>query len=145
MLLCVLSSSLGLKLYAKGDKAEHNRLSKTVHRFFPPSDMDLLRQKFAAHGYLAVLANRFLFGSRAVISVMAGLMHLRAFFVFLAALTSAIVWNTLLLSGGFLLGSKWQDIGEYVALYSIPVSIVFMLMVFYSVWSFVKQRKNASK
>ncbi len=107
--------------------------------------MELLRQKFAAHGYLAVLANRFLFGSRAVISVMAGLMHLKFFFVFLAALTSAVVWNTLLLAGGFFLGSKWQNIGEYVVLYSIPVSIIFILMVFYSVWSFVRQRKNANE
>jgi membrane protein DedA with SNARE-associated domain len=145
MLVYLLSISLGLKLYAEADNAEHHRFSKSVHRFFPPSDMELLRQKFAAHGYLAVLANRFLFGSRAVISVMAGLMHLKFFFVFLAALTSAVVWNTLLLAGGFFLGSKWQNIGEYVVLYSIPVSIIFILMVFYSVWSFVRQRKNANE
>jgi len=144
MLIYILSISLGLKLYAEGDNTVHHRFSKSVHRFFPPSDMELLRKKFAAHGYLAVLANRFLFGSRAVISVMAGLMHLKAFFVFLAALTSSFVWNTLLLSGGFFLGSKWQDIGEYVVLYSIPVSVVFILMVFYSVWSFVRQRKKAN-
>ncbi|MEI6639575.1 MAG: DedA family protein, partial [Chlorobium sp.] len=141
MLVYGLSISLGLKLYAEGENAVQHRLSKSVHRFFPPSDMELLRQKFAAHGYLAVLANRFLFGSRAVISVMAGLMHLKAFFVFLAALTSSVVWNALLLSGGFFFGSKWQDIGEYVALYTLPVSIVFILTILYSVWSFVKQRK----
>ena len=143
MLVYALSSSLGLKLYAEGENAVQHRLSKSVHRFFPPSDMDLLRQKFAAHGYLAVLANRFLFGSRAVISVMAGLMHLRAFFVLLAALASALVWNTLLLAGGFFLGSNWQDIGEYVALYSLPVSIVFILAVVYSVWSFVRLKKQS--
>ncbi len=144
MLVYLLSISLGLKLYAEGDNPVHHRFSKSVHRFFPPSDMKLLRQKFAAHGYLAVLANRFLFGSRAVISVMAGLMHLKAFEVFLAALTSAFVWNALLLSGGFFLGSQWQDIGKYAVLYSIPVSIVFILMVFFSVWSFVRQRKKVN-
>ena len=144
MFVYVLSRSLGLKLYAEGANSVQHRLSKSVHRFFPPSDMELLRQKFAAHGYLAILVNRFLFGSRAVISVMAGLMHLKAFFVFFAALTSAFAWNVVLLSGGFFLGSKWQEIGEYVAFYSIPVSIVFVLLIVFSVVSFMKQRKRKS-
>jgi len=144
MVVYVLSRSLGLKLYAGGESLVQHRLSKSVHRFFPPSDMELLREKFAAHGYLAVLANRFLFGSRAVISVMAGLMHLRALFVFFAALASALVWNALLLFGGFFLGSRWQDIGEYLALYSIPVFIVFILLVLFSVLSFSKQKKRKS-
>ncbi len=142
MLVYLLSRHLGLKLYAEGEGSVQHRLSKSVHRFFPPSDMVLLRQKFATHGYLAVLVNRFLFGSRAVISVMAGLMHLKTPLVLFAALTSAFVWNMLLLYGGFLLGSNWQDIGTYAALYSIPVTIVFVLILLFSVWSFFRERKQ---
>jgi membrane protein DedA with SNARE-associated domain len=141
MLVYMLSRHLGLKLYAEGESSAQNWLAKRVHRFFPPSDMELLRCKFATHGYLAVLVNRFLFGSRAVISVMAGLMHLRTPFVLLAALTSAVAWNVLLLYGGYFLGSHWQDIGAYAALYSIPVSIVFVLLLVYSGWKFVRERK----
>jgi membrane protein DedA with SNARE-associated domain len=143
MLVYMLSKSLGLKLYAEGATSVEHWLSKSVHRFFPPSDMELLRGKFAAHGYLAVLANRFLFGSRAVISVMAGLMHLKTPLVLLAALTSAFAWNVLLLYGGFLLGSNWQNIGGYVALYSIPVSVLFVLLLSFSVWKFLRERKRA--
>ena len=128
MLIYMLSKHLGIKLYAAGDTEVQHRFSKSVHRFFPPSDMVLLRRKFAAHGYLAVLENRFLLGSRAVISVMAGLMHLRTPFVLLAALTSAVAWNVLLLYGGFFLGSNWKDIGSYVAVYSIPISILKNLL-----------------
>lgn len=142
MVLYLLSKYLGMKLYAEGETPTQHRFSKSVHRFFPPSDMELLRQKFAAHGYLAVLLNRFLFGSRAVISVMAGLMHLKTPFVFLAALTSALVWNVLLLYGGFLLGSHWQNIGGYVALYSIPVTLFFIIMLFFSAWKFFRERKR---
>ena len=141
MLVYMLSKHLGLKLYAEGESSVTHWLSKSVHRFFPPSDMVLLRQKFATHGYLAILANRFLFGSRAVISVMAGLMHLKTALVLLAALTSAFAWNVLLLYGGYLLGSNWQDIGSYAAMYSIPVTIAFVLMVFFVVWKFLKERK----
>ncbi len=142
MLVYMLSRHLGLKLYAEGESKAQHWLAKSVHRFFPPSDMELLRRKFATHGYLAVLVNRFLFGSRAIISVTAGLMHLRTPFVFLAALTSAIVWNVLLLSGGYFLGSNWQDIGAYAALYSVPVSIIFVLVLVYAGWKFVRERKR---
>ncbi len=142
MLVYLLSKYLGLKLYAEGATAAQHRFSKSIHRFFPPSDMELLRGKFATHGYLAVLVNRFLFGSRAVISVMAGLMHLRISFVLLAAMTSAFAWNALLLYGGFFLGSKWQEIGGYVALYTIPVSVFFVLLLFFSIWRFVREKKR---
>ena len=142
MLVYLLSKYLGMKLYVEGGTSVEHWLSKSAHRFFPPSDMELLRRKFSAHGYLAVLVNRFLFGSRAVISVMAGLMDLKTPFVFLAAATSATAWNVLLLYGGFLLGSNWQHIGGYVALYTVPVSILFVLLLSFSVWKFFRERKR---
>ena len=142
MVVYLLSKYLGMKLYAEGGTPDEHWLSKSAHKFFPPSDMDLLRRKFAAHGYAAVLVNRFLFGSRAVISVMSGLMDLRTPLVFLAAAISATAWNVVLLYGGFLLGSNWQQIGGYVALYSIPVSIVFVLLLSFSVWKFFRERKR---
>ncbi|MEI7933998.1 MAG: DedA family protein [Chlorobiaceae bacterium] len=142
MLIYMISRHFGIKLYAVGDTAAQHRFSKSVHRFFPPSDMVLLRRKFAAHGYLAVLANRFLLGSRAVISVMAGLMHLKTPLVLLAALTSAVAWNVLLLYGGFFLGSNWKDIGGYVAVYTIPVSIIFVVLLLFSLWKFLRERKR---
>jgi len=142
MLVYMLSRNLGLKLYAEGGSSVKHWLSKSVHRFFPPSDMELLRRKFAAHGYLAVLVNRFLFGSRAVISVMAGLMDLKTRYVLLNAATSATAWNVLLLYGGFLLGSNWQHIGRYVALYTLPVTVLFVLLLSFSVWKFLRERKR---
>lgn len=141
MLIFLLSRHFGLKIYAEEGGAVQHRLSKSVHRFFPPSDMELLRSRFSAHGYLAVLVNRFLFGSRAVISVMAGLMHLKVHFVLLAVTASATLWNVLLLYGGLLLGRNWQEIGRYAALYSIPVSVIFLGFLFFSLWRFLRERK----
>jgi membrane protein DedA with SNARE-associated domain len=143
MMVYLLSRSLGLKLYNEGHNQAHSRLSKTVHRFFPPADMEVLRRRFTTHGYLSVLVNRFLFGSRAVISVMAGLMHLKIIPVFLTAAISATVWNIMLIYGGYLLGSNWRDIGRYAALYSIPVTILFLAVVFFSLWRFIRERKRA--
>ena len=142
MVVYMLSRYLGMRLYNEEGGAVENWLSKRVQRFFPPSDMELLRGKFAAHGYLAVLVNRFLFGSRAVISVMAGLMHLKIPLVLLAAMASAFAWNLLLLYGGFVLGSNWQHIGGYLVLYTVPVSVIFLLLLFFSVWKFFKERES---
>lgn len=142
MLVYFLSRHLGMKLYAEDGSPMQHSLSKSVHRFFPPADMELLRDRFSAHGYLAVLANRFLFGSRAVISVMSGLMHLKPHLVLLAAASSATVWNVLLLYGGLLLGRNWQEIGRYAAVYSFPVSLLFLALLFFSVLRFVQERKR---
>ncbi len=142
MTVFFLSRILGLKLYSDGASPVQHTFHKSIHKFFPPSDMELLRQKFATHGYLAVLVNRFLFGSRAVISVMAGLMHLNVFKVLAAALLSSTAWNVLLLYGGFLLGSNWTHIGGYLALYSIPVTIAFAVLLVFSVWKFIQERKR---
>ncbi|MBV5326974.1 MAG: DedA family protein [Chlorobium sp.] len=142
MLLYMLSRRLGLKLYAIGESTAQHRLSQSVHRFFPPSDMETLRRKFSTHGYLAVLFNRFLLGSRAVISVMTGLMHLNPFLVLLASLTSATLWNILLLYGGLLLGRNWQEIGRYAIMYSFPVTAIFVVLLFFSVRKFMKERKQ---
>lgn len=145
MLVFLLSRHFGMKIYAGEGCAVQHRFSKSVHRFFPPSDMELLRSRFSAHGYLAVLANRFLFGSRAVISVMAGLMHLRIPLVLLAVATSATLWNVLLLYGGLLLGRNWQEIGRYAAMYSIPVSVLFFGFLFFSLWKFLRERKRGGE
>ncbi|NTW62554.1 MAG: DedA family protein [Chlorobiaceae bacterium] len=142
MLVYLLSRHLGLKLYAVGENAVQHRLSQSVHRFFPPSDMEVLRQKFSTHGYLAVLFNRFLLGSRAVISVMTGLMHLNTFLVLLASLVSATLWNILLIYGGLLLGRNWQEIGRYAALYSFPVTALFLIFLFFSARKFIRERKQ---
>ncbi|NTW10285.1 MAG: DedA family protein [Chlorobiaceae bacterium] len=145
MMVFLLSRSLGLKLYSEGEKPVSHRLSRVVHRFFPPSEMAEIRRKFAAHGYLSVLVNRFFFGSRAVISVMAGLMHLKILPVFINAAISATLWNIMLIYGGFFLGSRWMDIGRYAALYSIPVTLLFLSVVFFSLWRFIRERKRTNE
>jgi membrane protein DedA with SNARE-associated domain len=142
MTVYVLSRYLGLKLYSSGESLVRHGIARSVHRLFPPSEMERVRQKFAAHGYAAVLANRFFFGSRALISVVAGLLHLNILLVFLGAVASATLWNVMLLYGGYLLGSNWEGIGKSVAVYSIPVTVIFLGVVLFSVFRYVRKRKR---
>ena len=142
MTVYFLSRSLGLKLYAKGEGESQHRLARSIRRMFPPSEMEAVRQKFSKHGYAAVLVNRFFLGSRAVISVVSGILHLNALLVLLAALVSSTLWNVMLLYGGLVLGQNWQEIGRYAVLYSIPVTCVFFGYVIYSVVKYVRKRKR---
>lgn len=144
MTVFMLSRTLGLKLYAGGESEVRHRFARGMHKLFPPSEMEEVRLKFSRHGYAAVLVNRFLFGSRALISVVSGLLHLRVSLVFLAALVSTTLWNILLLYGGFVLGRNWQSIGRYLVLYTIPVTLLFLVYLGWSVVRYLRKRKNAA-
>lgn len=142
MLMFMLSRKIGLKIYSRGEGVVRHGLVRGMHRMFPPDQMERARLRFSAHGYLAVLVNRFLFGYRAIISMMAGFMHLNVPGVFLAALASSLVWYMLLLKGGHLLGENWPEIGAYIALYSMPLSLVFLLVV---IVALIRYRKTHKK
>ncbi len=142
MLMFMLSRKIGLRIYSRGEGVVRHGLVRGMHRMFPPDQMEQARLRFSAHGYLAVLVNRFLFGYRAIISMMAGFMHLNVPGVFFAALASSLVWYMLLLRGGYLLGENWPEIGAYIALYSMPLSLVFLLV---AIVALIRYRKTHKK
>ena len=142
MVIFMISRKFGLKLYARDITTIPPRWGEKVHRFFPPAEIERIRQRFAAHGYLAVLVNRFLLGSRSFISPVTGLMHLNAVIVSIAAGISAAVWNILLVYGGYVLGKNWKNIGEFVVVYTIPVSFMFFVIIAFAVVKYRKERKN---
>ncbi|HHE31183.1 MAG TPA: DedA family protein [Chlorobaculum parvum] len=142
MTIFMLSRFLGLKLYAAGESEVHHKFARSVHKLFPPSEMEAVRQKFSGHAYLSVLVNRFLFGSRAVICIMAGMLHLKIARVFGAALVSALLWNSLLIYSGFVLGSNWDQIGHYGMLYSAPFTVLFAGLIIWAVVKYLKKRKE---
>ena len=72
-------------------------------------------------------------------------MHLNAFLVALAAGISSFVWNMLLVYGGYLLGQHWQNIGGFVVMYSIPVTLLFVVIIAFAVIKYRKERNNPSR
>ncbi|RXK89066.1 DedA family protein [Chlorobaculum sp. 24CR] len=142
MTVFLLSRFLGLKLYAAGQSEVRHKFAQSIHKLFPPSEMEVVRQKFSGHGYLAVVVNRFLFGSRAVICIVAGMLHLKVSLVLLASLVSSLLWNILLLSSGYLLGSNWDKIGQYAVYFSAPFTILFVGLMVWAVVKYLKKRKQ---
>jgi len=142
MTVFLLSRFLGLKLYAVGQSEARHKFARSVHKLFPPSEMEEVRQKFSGHGYMAVVVNRFLFGSRAVICIVAGMLHLKIPRVLAASVVSSLLWNILLISTGYLLGSNWDKIGQYAVYYSAPFTILFTGLIVWTVVKYIRKRKQ---
>ncbi len=134
LVLFLLSRTAGLKIYNSAEAPVTGWFARMAHKLFPPSEMETARERFSTHGYLAVLINRFLFGSRAVISIMTGFMHLKILPVTILAFISSVIWYILLLWAGYLLGENWQQVGSLLTAYTIPLTIIIVLIISYLLW-----------
>ncbi len=100
-------------------------------RLFKEKYLEKTRIWFGKWGYGVILANRFLSGTRSVISLFAGIFHLRLSLVIILALISSMIWNALLIGGGLLLGRNWSLLGEWITTYNKLFLILLVLVIVY--------------
>lgn len=98
---------------------------------------------FKKYGYLVVIVNRFLAGTRAVIAFFAGISNLSFWKTIVLAFISSLVWNAILLFAGKSLGSNWRAITPYLETYGqivliISVVIILILLSF----GYIRNRKQ---
>jgi membrane protein DedA with SNARE-associated domain len=96
-------------------------------RFFPVESLKKVESWFQRYGYGIIVANRFMAGTRAVVSFFAGMSHLRLLPIMVLSVLSAAVWNTLLVLAGYLLGQNWRHISGYLGTYSGVVTGLLVL------------------
>jgi membrane protein DedA with SNARE-associated domain len=94
------------------------------------------------HG-LIIVANRFLSGTRAVISFAAGITKMPFLRTTLYCLVSAAAWNSLMVIIGKQLGANWRSVEGILATYGnvVTILIVTTLVVYFS-WKYLKRRKE---
>nr|WP_232506069.1 DedA family protein [Microlunatus flavus] len=118
-------------LYALGAKVGEERL-RAVARRMPlvrESDIDTVDGWFERHGGKAVFFGRMVPGVRSLISIPAGVARMPVpRFLLLSALGS-LVWNTLLISAGYSLGSRWSVVETWVGRFQEVVVVVAALAV----------------
>ncbi|TFG94661.1 MAG: DedA family protein [Calditrichales bacterium] len=103
-------------------------------KLFKESQVKKVEVWFGKWGYGVIFANRFLSGTRSVISLFAGLFHLRAILVIGLSLLSAAIWNGILIIAGMTLGDHWGDIMELVGRYNkvlIGLTLIALSFVIY--------------
>lgn len=86
-------------------------------RFIPLEYLNKVRSWMQRWGMGVVLANRFLAGTRSVISLTAGLSHTRISTTIICSTVSSILWNGILLGFGWVVHENWRLIGEYLSVY----------------------------
>lgn len=80
-------------------------------------------------GQLVVLFNRFLAGTRTVISIIAGVTHTNVYTTMASSTVSSLLWNLILLTSGWIIHENWQTIGHYLNIYGWFVIVVIIIAV----------------
>lgn len=142
-----LSTSLGsvvgfFAMYLIGRKFGRSFLkSKFRARIFNEDQITKVEKWFAKYGFWVIAANRFLSGTRSVISLFAGLFHLNWMMVLFLSIISALMWNGLLIYGGYLLGVNWQAISGIISQYNYIVLAISAVVITYVIIRIKKKKK----
>lgn len=123
-----------LLLYGAGARLGRRRLRAIAHRLplVEVADLDRAEAWFARHGGRAVLIGRVIPVVRSLISVPAGVERMPLLrFTAYTTLGSA-AYNTALVGGGYLLGSRWTDVGRYSSVinYVVYAALAVAVAVF---------------
>ncbi|HET6273601.1 MAG TPA: DedA family protein [Bacteroidota bacterium] len=146
LLTATAGSTLGfVAMYKIGDWFGDRVLEEGKIRFIPITAVKKVEAWFTRYGYWIIIANRFLAGTRAVVSFFAGMSELNLVKTTLLSFVSALVWNSILLAGGYALGSNWQKIGIYLSTYSQIVTGVLIVVVLMFVAKFLYQKNSKQK
>lgn len=98
--------------------------SQALKEVFSEDHMHRTHDWFNRYGIFTVIFSRFSAGIRFFIAIVAGMVEMHIA-LFLTAFTIAtILWNVLLVSGGYYLGSNWEELLSYVRIYSGVVAFV---------------------
>lgn len=134
LLLTTVASVLGFMTmywigYGWGDVVEHKQKGVRLLRFIPVEYLQKVRAWMQKWGLGVVLANRFLAGTRSVISLAAGLSKTPISTTVLCSALSSILWNGILLAFGWVVHENWRLIGEYLSVYGKVILIGIGLYV----------------
>ncbi len=135
---------IGFRLYEESGGAMRHKWVELTKKIFPPEQFAFFREQFARFGYWLIVGNRFLTGSRAIISIAAGMSHLNMVAVHLCAFVSAMLWNILLVYGGYLLGSNWQKLGDYISTYGTVLTIAVLAILALLIVRAIRKRRQPS-
>lgn len=145
LILSTAGSTLGfMTMYWIGDEFGIKILERQRLRFIPIDAVHKIEVWFRRYGYWIIVANRFLAGTRAVVSFFAGMSEMNYTRTTLLSALGALIWNSILVYAGFLLGDNWREIGKYITTYSTIVTIIIAaLLIGWILLKLLKRKKQS--
>ena len=139
LLFATIGSVLGfIIMFILGRELGERIIDSNKLPFINKESLDKPEEWFRKWGYYLIVANRFLSGTRAVISFFAGLSELDLKKTIVLSAASALVWNTILIYLGYVFGNNYEDILEYLGLYGkiiFPIiGIVIVIFIIKKFW-----------
>ncbi len=145
LMVATLGSTLGfMTAYGVGRYFEKEIIEGRFSRFLSVDTVAKVEALFRKYGYGVIIANRFLAGTRAIVSFFAGMSRMNFVPTTLLCAASATVWNILLLWLGKSLGGNWRTAGNYLATYSTAVTILLVTIAVIFLLRWLLRRRKAA-
>ena len=145
----VSASVLGfMNMYWLGKKLEH-QISTNTHeyfllKFFKYKYIKIAKTWMQKYGQWVVVSNRFLAGTRSVISLTAGVSDLKITQTTFSSFISSALWNAILIGSGWLVKENWAIIGNYLTAYGKLILLgISLLIISRILLSYFKKKKTS--
>jgi len=141
-----LGSILGfILMFYVGSTVDKKVIHSGRFKYIPVDAIDKVEAWFRKYGYFIIVANRFMPGTRAVISFFAGISNLDPKRTISLCFVSALLWNTIMLYLGFIFGDNVAMVDEYLTTYTnIVIIVTAVIILFFIVRLFFRKRKSAA-
>lgn len=143
LIITSIGSALGfILMYYVGKLFGDKVVRSGKLKFLTNEDLSKTDIWFSRYGYKLILANRFLPGTRSVISFFAGMYELELRKTFLLAAISAFIWNAIIIYLGMVLGNNVEMIDYYLSTYSTVIIILTAIVVLILAGRYIKNRSK---
>ena len=130
LVLSTIGSTAGfLTMYKVGDWFGVRILEAGKFKYIPLEKVHKVEAWFKNYGYWVVIANRFLAGTRAVVSFFTGMSELMLWRTAILSFLSSLLWNFILLFTGKELGKNWREISFYLVTYGKIITVFLILII----------------
>ncbi|HEU0185658.1 MAG TPA: DedA family protein [Blastocatellia bacterium] len=141
--MATMGSVLGfMTAYVFGRYFEQHFVSGRYHRYLPVNGIHQVERLFNRFGYGVIVANRFLAGTRAIVSFFAGMSKMNLLATSLLSAVSAAIWNSILLYLGVFFAGNYRVAERYLAAYSKIATVVFGAAVVFFLWRYFRNRRR---
>ncbi len=113
------------------------------YRFLPREVILQLEGWFRKYGIGLIAANRFIAGARSAVALFAGISNMKFAPAAAAGFVSCLLWNTILLCGGYYLGQNWQRAATLLKQYNTAVIILMILFLACLLWARKRRKTQA--
>jgi membrane protein DedA with SNARE-associated domain len=144
VLLTTFGSVVGFMiLFYFGSTVDKKVVHSGKYKYIPVDAIEKVEKWFKRYGYYVIIANRFLPGTRSVISFFAGMSMMDAKKTILLATISAFVWNAIIMYLGYIFGNNVSVVDKYLSTYSnIAIAITFVVVIVMVIKFYLSGKKN---